>query len=183
MLITKSPQDLISHFNNGSVFAYPTEAVFGLGCDPKNENAVMRLLKIKKRPINKGLILIASDFSQVENYLKPITENQLEFTQPSVTTYIYPARYDAPDWLTGDFDSLAVRITKHPLVRELCFELNSALVSTSANLSGKEPAKTCNEVLLALEGAIEIMLDGQTGDLDKPTEIRDSITGEIIRAS
>ena len=181
MLITKNPKDIKPHFIQGAVFAYPTEAVYGLGCDPKNEAAVMRLLEIKQRPITKGLILIAADFSQVEAYLKPLNEKQLAFKQASDITYIYPASDSAPKWLTGDFNSLAVRITKHPLVKELCTQLDSALVSTSANLTGKEPAKTANEVAIALDGLIEVILEGKTGDLDKPTEIRDSISGQIIR--
>jgi len=182
MLIIKNPNDLKSHFIQGAVFAYPTEAVYGLGCDPENKDAVMRLLEIKQRPISKGLILIAADFSQVEAYLKPLNENQLTFMKPSETTYIYPAKDSVPKWLTGDFNSIAVRITKHPLVRKLCTELDSALVSTSANLTGDEPAKTANEVAVALDGLIEVILDGETGDLDKPTQIRDSISGQIIRA-
>ncbi len=182
MLITKKPNEIKPHFIQGGVFAYPTEAVYGLGCDPDNQSAVMRLLEIKQRSISKGLILIASNFSQVETYLKPLTEQQKTFIQPSETTYIYPAKDSAPKWLTGDFDSLAVRITKHPLVRELCTELNSALVSTSANLMGEEPAKTADEVSIALDGLIDVILDGETGELDKPTQIRDSISGQIIRA-
>ncbi|MGK0269899.1 MAG: L-threonylcarbamoyladenylate synthase [Cocleimonas sp.] len=182
MLIITNPNDLKSYFLNGAVFAYPTEAVYGLGCDPENEIAVMRLLEIKQRSVSKGLILIASDFTQVETYLKPLNSGQLDFTRPSETTYIYPALESAPKWLTGDFDSLAVRITKHPLVRELCNNLDSALVSTSANLTGEEPAKTANEVASALDALIEVILDGETGDLDKPTQIRDSISGQIIRA-
>ena len=83
MLIIKNPNDLKSHFIQGAVFAYPTEAVYGLGCDPENKDAVMRLLEIKQRPISKGLILIAADFSQVEAYLKPLNENQLTFMKPS----------------------------------------------------------------------------------------------------
>ncbi len=183
MLITKNPNDLKTHFLHGAVFAYPTEAVYGLGCDPINETAVMRLLEIKQRPVNKGLILIASDFSQVESFLKPLNKDQLAFTQPSETTYIYPANPNTPEWLTGDFESLAVRITKHPLVRKLCETLDSALVSTSANLSGDEPARTAEDVKNALDGLIDIIIDGETGDLDKPTEIRDSISGQIIRAN
>ena len=182
MLITKNPNDIRTHFHQGDVFAYPTEAVYGLGCDPENESAVMRLLEIKQRPVSKGLILIASDFSQVESYLEPLNKQQQKFTQPSETTYIYPAKSAAPKWLTGDFDSLAVRITQHSLVRELCSELDSALVSTSANLTGEEPAKTAKEVAMALDGLIHVILDGETGDLDKPTQIRDSISGQIIRA-
>lgn len=182
MLITDNLEDIKRHFHQGDVFAYPTEAVYGLGCDPENESAVMRLLKIKQRSINKGLILIASDFSQVESYLKPRSEAQIIYSQPSETTYVYPVKEIAPKWLTGEFDSLAIRITKHPVVRKLCYALNSALVSTSANLTDAEPAKTAIEVSIALNGLIEVILDGEVGELDKPTQIRDSISGQIIRA-
>jgi len=147
MLITQSLADLTLPFKQGKVFAYPTEAIYGIGCDPDNKSAVMHLLEIKKRPASKGLILIASDFSQVEKYLKPLSSKQLELTKPSSTTYIYPAFDSAPTWLTGDFDSLAIRITKHPLIQSLCETLDSALVSTSANISGQAPAKSAEEVI------------------------------------
>ena len=182
MVITKDIDKIVESLQQGGIIAYPTEAVYGLGCDPDNESAVLRLLEIKQRPVNKGLILVAADFSQVEKYLKPLTEQQQKFTQPSETTYIYPALESAPRWLTGDFNSLAVRISKHPLVREICLQFNSALVSTSANLSGDEPAKNAQQVSLTLGDSIDAILDGEIGDLVKPTEIRDSISGQIIRA-
>ena len=182
MVITKDIGKIVERLQQGGIIAYPTEAIYGLGCDPDNESAVRRLLEIKQRPVNKGLILIAANFSQVEKYLKPLTEQQQKLTQPSETTYIYPALETAPRWLTGNFNSLAVRISKHPLVREICLQFNSALVSTSANLSGDEPAKNARQVSLTLGDNIDAILDGETGDLDKPTEIRDSISGQIIRA-
>ena len=182
MLITKNPQELISTFQNGGVFAYPTEAVYGLGCDPSNQQAVEKILKLKQRSVEKGLILIASDFSQVEKYLLALNNDQLECIQPSQTTYIYPALETAPKWLTGDFNSLAVRISKLAIIQELCSTLDSAIVSTSANLSGQPPAKTSEEVDSVFHNKIDAILDGQTGDLLTPTEIRDSISGEIIRA-
>ena len=182
MLVTKKSQNIISTFQNGGVFAYPTEAVYGLGCDPDNEEAVLRLLKLKNRPINKGLILIASDFTQVKKYLKPLSKAQLQFTQPSNTTYIYPALDSAPKWLTGDFDSLAIRISQHSTVLELCENFDSALVSTSANLSGQTPAQTASEVAKQFDEKIDAILEGKLGDLLTPTVIRDSISGEIIRS-
>lgn len=182
MLSTQNPQDIIEHFKSGNVFAYPTEAVFGLGCDPDNKEAVYQLLSLKERPVEKGLILIASHFSQVEKYLKPLSEEQIQFTQPSATTYIYPAFDSAPTWLTGDFNSLAIRITKHPLARELCNTLDSAIVSSSANISGKEPAKTTEEILIQFNHKISIILEGDLGKSQTPSTIRDSISGEIIRA-
>ena len=182
MLITTDPQTLKTFFENGSVFAYPTEAVYGLGCDPENEQAVLRLLEIKQRPIDKGLILVAAEFSQVEKYLRPLCKEQLKFTQPSETTYIYPALESAPKWLTGDFNSLAVRISKHPVIREICAEFNSAIVSTSANPAGAAPTKNAQQASMIFGDRIDAIFDGETGDLDKPTEIRDSISGQIIRA-
>lgn len=182
MLITQKPQDLINIFQSSGVFSYPTEAVFGLGCDPDNQTAVEKILELKQRSMEKGLILIASDFSQVEKYLQPLSEKQLEFTKPSQTTYIYPALETAPRWLTGDFNSLAVRISKLPIIQELCKTLDSALVSTSANLSGQEPGRTCAEVDSVFHNKIDAILDGETGDLLTPTVIRDSISGKIIRA-
>ena len=181
MLITQQASDLKKIFLGGGIFAYPTEAVYGLGCDPDNEKAILRLLALKQRPINKGLILVASDFSQVEKYLKPLSGEQLTFTQPSATTYIYPALNSAPKWLKGDFDSLAIRISQHPIVHELCKTLDSALVSTSANLSGQTPAKSSAEVSDQLGNKIDAILEGKLGDLLTPSVIRDSISGEIIR--
>jgi len=181
MLTTSKPQELIRIFQEGGIFAYPTEAVYGLGCNPDKKMSVLRLLYIKNRPVNKGLILVASDFSQVEKYLKPLTNSQKKYTKSSDTTYLYPALNSAPKWLTGGFDSLAIRISKHPLVRELCSTLNSALVSTSANLSGQEAARTATEVNLHFGEKINAILEGETGGLSNPTAIHDSITGEIIR--
>ena len=182
MLTTKQPHEIKEIFLNGGVFAYPTEAIYGLGCNPNNQKAVQHLLSIKKRPVEKGLILVASNFSQVEKYLKPLSAAQQEFTQPSATTYIFPAHPSVPKWLTGDFDSLAIRISKHPLVRELCTILDSPLISTSANLSGLEPAKSAKEVAEQLGSNIDAILEGNTGDSQKPSVIRDSITRQIIRS-
>ena len=181
MLVTTKTKDLIKIFKEGGVFAYPTEAVYGLGCDPGNAEAVRQLLLIKQRDEGKGLILIAADFSQVEKYLKPLNKAQQALTLPSEITYIYPALESAPKYLTGNFSSLAVRISKHPLVRELCTTLDSALVSTSANLSGQPPAMNIRDVSEQLGHKISAVLQGNTGDLLTPTVIRDSISGHIIR--
>ncbi|MCK5810235.1 MAG: Sua5/YciO/YrdC/YwlC family protein [Cocleimonas sp.] len=181
MQLTSHPKKLIKPLQQGGVIAYPTEAVFGLGCDPLNETAVMRLLSLKQRSMDKGLILIASDFSQIVDFLKPLNDQQKQYTQPSETTWIFSAKKDAPQWITGKFDSIAVRITQHPPVRQLCALLGSALVSTSANLSGLQPAKNSNEVIVQFDQLLDGVLDREVGLLLKPTEIRDSLTGKIIR--
>ncbi|HFC91355.1 MAG TPA: hypothetical protein ENJ51_00935 [Leucothrix mucor] len=181
MQLTSNPKKLIEPLKQGGVIAYPTEAVFGLGCDPLNKTAVMRLLNLKQRSINKGLILIASDFSQVADFLLPLNNQQQNITQPSETTWIFPAKNNAPEWITGRFNSVAVRITKHPPIKQLCELLGAALVSTSANVSGQPPARSSHEVIAQFDQLLDGVLDREVGKLLKPTEIRDSLTGKIIR--
>jgi len=168
-----------------TVIAYPTEAVFGLGCDPDSESAVMALLALKRRPVEKGLILIAADFQQLVPY---IADEQLSAEQkermfsrwPGPVTWVLPARAETPRWLTGRFSSLAVRVSDHPDVVQLCSQFGKPLVSTSANLSGLPPCRNADEVL-AQFGADFPVLRGETGGRQNPSEIRDVLTGELIR--
>ncbi len=195
MLITCSANDLIPIFQQGGIFSYPTESVYGLGCDPNNEEAVQRLLDIKNRHMRKGLILIATDFSQISQYLHndilhPTNEanarsNKLAH-QPSDTTFTHLVNEHTPKWLTGEFNSLAIRISKHPEVVQLCGAFGSAMVSTSANFSGQPPAKNFDEVVSIFStntksSLIDAILEGTTGNLQQPSSIRDAATNEIIR--
>lgn len=149
------PSGSIAHavevLNQEEVIAYPTEAVFGVGCDPDSEAAVTRLLALKQRPVEKGLILIAASFEQLKPYIDDamLTQAQRETVfaaWPGPVTFVFPARTTTPRWLTGRFDSLAVRVTNHPLVVELCNAFGKPLVSTSANLTGLSPCRTTEEV-------------------------------------
>jgi L-threonylcarbamoyladenylate synthase len=142
----------------------------------------MRLLCLKQRPIDKGLILIATSFSQVSDFLLPLNKQQQHYTYPSNTTWIFPAKHNAPQWITGRFNSIAVRISQHPPVQQLCQSFGSALISTSANLSGRKPAKTSQDVIQQFDQSLDGILDQEVGALLKPTEIRDSISGKIIRS-
>jgi L-threonylcarbamoyladenylate synthase len=116
-----------------------------LGCDPDNRQAVLRLLKLKRRAQHKGLILIAAHYHQVARYLQPLSlpeQTKLLNDDAQAVTYLMPARPSAPRWLRGNHNTLAVRLTAHPLARQLCHDAGCALVSTSANRSGQQPAKT-----------------------------------------
>lgn len=168
---------------DGEVVAYPTEAVFGLGCDPLNPAAVLRLLALKQRPRSKGLILIASEFAQLQPFVEPATAAMrvhFESTWPGPVTWVMPAPNDTPDWLRGDHDSLAVRVTAHPLAAALCEAFGGAIVSTSANASGRPPARTALQARLRCPG-VDRILAGPTGGADRPTTIRNAVTGEVIR--
>ncbi len=169
----------------GGLIAYPTEAVYGLGCDPRNERAVIRLLALKRRSIHKGLILIASDFAQIEPYLQPLASSdraRLEATWPGPQTWLIPARTTAPRWLRGRHDTLAVRVTAHPLAAALCRACGHPLVSTSANRSGRPPARTALAVRRQLGDRLDDLLPGPTGGAVKPTAIQDLRSGQVVRS-
>jgi len=158
--------------------------VFGLGCNPADRSAVARLLALKDRPYEKGLILIASNRAQLEPWLQPLPETALRRvakTWPGPTTWLLPSAPDCPSWLTGQHDTLAVRITAHPLVRQLCDILGSAIVSTSANRSGQRPARSVLEVRLRFGTRVDFVLPGALGAERRPSRIRDLASGKTIR--
>ncbi|HEY9198139.1 MAG TPA: Sua5/YciO/YrdC/YwlC family protein [Gammaproteobacteria bacterium] len=170
--------------HDGGVIAYPTEAVYGLGCDPLNAQAVMRLLKLKQRPVEAGLILIAADFAQVEPFLQPLTSTvrrKLFATWPGPVTWLLPARPETPVWLRGRHATLAVRVTAHAGTAALCRSFGGALVSTSANPRGREPARSLLQVRRYFGDALDYLLPGPLGGRRQPSEIRDATTGRILR--
>lgn len=169
----------------GGLVAYPTEAVFGLGCDPLNEAALKRLLKLKNRPIDKGMILIAAEFAQLEGYLAPMTPHvrqRLLDSWPTPVTWLVPARHDVPQLLRGNHKTIAVRVTQHPTAAALCRQAEMAIVSTSANLTGQPPARNVAQIKLCFGSQVDFTLDEALGRSPAPSEIRDAITGKIIRS-
>lgn len=170
----------------GKVIAYPTEAVFGLGCDPANLDAVQRILDLKQRPAYKGLILIAADLQQLEPWLLPLEPGllqQVSATWPGAVTWLLPVRSEVSPLIRGEHDTLAVRVTAHPVCRALCAYLGHPLISTSANLNGQEPARTVAEVIQQFDQRLGFILDAPLGGQLQPTQIRDGRTGQVIRPS
>jgi len=173
----------VKALNNGGVIAYPTEAVYGLGCDPWNEHAIQKILAIKQRPWQKGLILIAADFNQLQHFIQPISAQilqRLESSWPGSTTWLLPANNTIPIYLTGQHGTIAVRVTAHQQTAELCRAFGGAIVSTSANLAGMKPAKTVHQTYWQLAD-IDYVLSGLCSGDNNPSEIRHAQTGEIIR--
>jgi len=178
-----SPRGIPAHLKRGGLIAYPTESCFGLGCDPNNRNAVLRLLKLKQRPQRKGLILIASNYVQIARYLQPLSpaeQSKLKNDGARAITYLMPAKPTCPRWLRGKHDTLAIRFSTHPVAHQLCCRARSALVSTSANRSGQRPAKSYAECQ-RLFGKQVWVLQGHIGKRKHPSTIRAWLDGEILR--
>ncbi|MGJ8679888.1 Sua5/YciO/YrdC/YwlC family protein [Paraglaciecola sp.] len=185
MEITQDSESLLASFEAGEIFAYPTEAVFGLGCDPDQKQAVLSLLALKKRPIEKGLILVAKTYSQVLPYVNdaaiPMHKRTEIFSSwPGPNTWLLPASKNAPKWITGGSDLIAIRISAHPTVQGLCTLFNKPLVSTSANVTGNPAAKSALEIEQEFAQQV-IIIAGELGKRTKPSTIRHSLTGQIIR--
>lgn len=173
----------VQTLESGGIIAYPTEAVFGIGCDPWNDDALLDLLAIKQRPWEKGLILIASDFNQLQDFIQPVPAEmlkQLQQTWPGPVTWLLPVREEVSELLTGAHDTIAVRVTAHPLTRQLCEAFGGAIVSTSANITGLRPAKNVHQVRWQLPG-VDYVMPGALGGASQPSQIRDARTGAILR--
>lgn len=174
-------------FEQGGLIAYPTEAVFGLGCDPDNEQAVHKLLDVKQRPVEKGLILLAASYEQLKPYVDDLVlsseqRDKILFRWPDGITQVLPCHPNTPKWLTGSFTTIAVRVTTQPDVVALCNQTNKPIVSTSANLSGQSPCQTWQQVEAALAERLDYVVKGETLGFEQPSTIIDGLTGEIFRS-
>lgn len=186
MPIERTIEEAAEVIRSGGIVAYPTEAVWGLGCDPFDEGAVHRLLAIKQRPMEKGLILIAATLEQ----LKPLIDvaavptdrlTEVLSSWPGPHTWVMPATAQAPRWITGVHRGIAVRVSEHPVVIGLCQAYGGALVSTSANLSGKPAVSDRDALDPLLLPRVDAVVAGHTGGLARPTVIRDALTGQSLR--
>ena len=178
-------QQIAARLMQDEVVAYPTEAVFGLGCNPLSESAVRKLLDLKQRPIEKGLIVVAPnlhflqpfiDFSRLSD--EQLARLQAQYDHP--ITWVVPAKAEIPHFLTGQFNSIAVRLCTHPAVKALCEETGFALTSTSANLTGfiTLPQRRCCAFPIWADFPV---LDEAVGQAQNPSEIRDLLTNQLFR--
>ena len=180
---TLSIPQAVSALRAGQVIAYPTESCFGLGCDPKNNKAIQKLINFKSRSASKGLILIAATVEQAKEYVQIDSnskESEIYASWPGPNTWLLPPMLDVLVELRGEFPLLAIRVTAHPVAKRICEEFGGAIVSTSANISGEAALLDAGAVMKSLSHQIKIV-SGDIGNDIKPSTIRDGLTGQILR--
>ncbi|MEP3349520.1 MAG: Sua5/YciO/YrdC/YwlC family protein [Marinomonas sp.] len=185
MNLVRSPSELATILKQGGVIAYPTEAVWGLGCDPFNESAVRRILDLKSRPEYKGLILIAGAEQQLTpwlNTLEPKVADRLISINETPTSWVVPDTSITPSWVRGEHQSVAIRLSQHKPVQALCEAFQGVLVSTSANPAGLDPAMTAEEVNAYFGDKIDAIYDAPLGAASQPSQVRDIISDTLFRA-
>ncbi len=167
----------------GGIIAYPTESVYGLGCDPEQPLALERLLNVKRRSFHKGLIILISNIDQALPYIQPLNEQQTRLilkNNARATTWLIPRSDHLPELLYGQSDRIAIRLTRHPIAKSICDYTDKALVSTSCNLSGKPPMKYAFEARNKMSAHIDQVVAGEC-EQQSPSKIIDLLTGNIIR--
>lgn len=177
--------EAIRNLRGDGVIACPTETVYGLSCDPFSAAAVLHLLALKQRGVEQGVVLIAGTFAQLEPLLLPVTgsvHRRVSAPARIPTTWVLPCRPEVPVWLRGLHDTLAVRVTSHPLAQALCREWGGPLVSTSANRHGRQPARSALAVRKAFGNRLDFILHGNTRATGTPSRIRDGISGALLRS-
>lgn len=168
----------------GGVIAYPTEYCYGLGCDPQNEQALQRLLDIKQRHASQGVILIAADVDQVNDYAEldslPLAE-QIKASWPGPNTWLLPVNKSVSSWVTGKHDTVGMRVTAHPVSRLLCQRFGGAIVSTSANRHGQDALLSAPAIEAEMGIELNTIVDAPLGGAAAASVIRHGVTGEQLR--
>lgn len=188
----------------GQLLAYPTESVWGIGCDAYDKAAVQRILDIKQRPQAKGMIVVTDSAERLAPLLDALgdgqrqqvinswqtTNDNMELRYQQAHTWLLPIPQSlttvVPPWITGQHQTVAVRVIAHPTIRQLCQQLVSAhnpfglIVSTSCNPSGQPPAMTFTAAYAYFGEQIRY-LQAETLGYTLPSQIRDAVSGLLVR--
>jgi len=172
--------------HQGGVIAYPAEACFGLGCDPRNTQAIERIRKLKSRSPGQGFILVSDTLDRLLSYLDwdaldVQQRERITASWPGPISWLIPASSQAGPELTGRHDTLAVRVSAFDTLRDLCRNARSTLLSTSANFQGQPPLMCAADVANAFADQIDYIIDLPIQGLDKPSQIIDARTLNVYR--
>ncbi len=170
----------------GAIFAYPTDTIWGFGCHPLNASSVYRILDIKQRSPDKGLILLSSSLSHFLPYLGKNLDienfNRLEQITDQPTTWLVETDEFCPRWLRGRFTTIAIRLTDHPFVQRLCDSIEAPLVSTSANRTGRPTIRNALQARRQFGTELDFIVEGFYTERNRASKIKSLTSNQIIRA-
>lgn len=166
----------------GGVIAYPTEGVFGLGCMPDDIDAVMRLLDIKQRELDKGLILVAGKREQLEGWIRSEDLARMPEINPAMpVTWIAQPGPKVLPIIRGSNAGVAVRLTGNPVAAAICDACDSPITSTSANIAGRPVVRNKIALRRSFGDLVDYIAPGNCGPASGPSEIRVLEDGRILR--
>ena len=171
------------HVRNDGIILYPTETVYGLGCDPNSHDAVNTLNTLKQRERDSGFLLLASNIDQLADYITPPNQQELERINTAVTatSWITKAGKNTPSWLIPTDGTIGFRITTHIVTRELCNHLGHPIISTSANIKGVKPVSNTLQCHQLFTEEIDYRLTSNIERSENPSVIRNLNTGQQLR--
>jgi L-threonylcarbamoyladenylate synthase len=171
--------------SQGAVFGYPTDTIWGFGCHPLIASSVARILQIKNRSPDKGLILLSSRLEYCSTYLGLDGEalDPIQQAADHPTTWLVPASESCPVWIRGNYPTVAIRITNHPLLEFLCDRLQAPIVSTSANRSGKATVRNSVQMRKQFGDELDFIICGFATGSNRPSEIKSLLGRTTIRSS
>ena len=170
--------------SKGAIFGYPTDTIWGFGCHPLLAGSVNRILQIKNRSPDKGVILLSSRVEYCAAYVD-VDAKQLQsvqFARNHPTTWLIPASEFCPPWIRGNNSTVAIRVTEHPLLQILCNRLEAPVVSTSANRTGKATARNSVQMRKQFGDELDFIVTGFTTGANQPSEIKSLITDTSLRS-
>ena len=177
-LTPESKEDIrraVEVMNKGGIILYPTDTIWGLGCDATNADAVRRIYDIKQRTDAKALISLVDSETKVQFYVKEVPEvawDVMELSERPMTVVFDGGRNLAPNLLAED-GSVAIRITKEAFSKELCMRMKRAIVSTSANISGQPAPRCFSEISEEIKAAVDYICTSRQDE--PPTQMASSI--------
>jgi L-threonylcarbamoyladenylate synthase len=169
----------------GAVIGYPTDTIWGFGCDPLNFDSVARILQIKNRSPDKGLILLSSKLEYCAPYIDvdDAQRDLLLTPRAQPTTWLVKASEHCPWWINGVYPTVAIRVCQHPLLEALCSQLMMPLVSTSANRSGRSTVRSALQLQRQFGDELDYIVTGFSAGSGRPSEIKSLASGTTLRSS
>ena len=177
-------QEAVGVLKAGGVILYPTDTVWGLGCDATNAAAVAKVFAIKRRSEAKSLVLLAADLDMVARYIREIPSIAIDLVEvnDAPMTIVYPGAQGLPDAVVAEDGSVGIRIPQNEFCVELARRLRAPLVSTSANISGEPTPGRFSEIAPEIVSAVDWVAPKRldAGSTGRPSQIiKLGLRGEV----